>query len=131
MENEEPVPAISEEVVVPKGVKIKVKRSRKVEHTVLFEWTRTGEARLEAGYMGIVSGSIRAKIFQEEGRVATESETVEYEVELAGEKCSRYELKWIDIYRRGTVELQHKGASQMVPFKCKEKSQLEVMPGRA
>ncbi|HWQ70232.1 MAG TPA: hypothetical protein VN494_09855 [Patescibacteria group bacterium] len=125
---EERLPAATEEVRVPKGVKIKVKRSRTVEHTVEIDWTATGEARFEAGFKQIVSGSLRGEISQKQGRAATESETVEYEIEIDGEKCSQYRLTWTDIWHKGTTELQHGGATHMVPFRYRERSELEVAP---
>lgn len=79
---EERVPAATEEVHLPKGVKIRVKRSRMVEHTVEVDWTIGGEAGIEAGFKSIVSGSIRGEVSQKQGHTATESETVEYEVEI-------------------------------------------------
>jgi hypothetical protein len=125
---EEHVPAATEEVHVPRGVKIKVKRSRTVEHTVEVDWTVAGEVHLEAGFKHIVSGSIRGEISQKQGRSATESETVEYEVEIDGEKGSQYRLKWTDIWRKGMAEFRYGGATHMAPFKYRERSELEVVP---
>jgi hypothetical protein len=125
---EERVPAATVEVHVPKGVKIKVKRSRTVEHTVEVDWAVAGEARLEAGFKQIVSGSIRGELSQKQGRSATESETVEYEVEIDGEKGRQYRLKWTDIWRKDTAEFRHGGATHMAPFRCRERSELEVVP---
>lgn len=125
---EERLPAATEEVRVPKGVRIKVKRSRTVEHTVEIDWTATGEVRFEAGFKQIVSGSLRGEISQKQGRTATESETVEYEIEIDGQKCSQYRLTWTDIWRKGTTEFQHGSATHMVPFRYRERSELEVMP---
>ena len=125
---EERVPAATEEVHVPKGVKIKVKRSRKVEHTLEVDWTVAGEARLEAGFKQILSGSIRGEISQKQGQSVTESETVEYEVEIDGEKGCRYRLIWTDIWRKGIAEFSHGSATHMAPFRYRERSELEVVP---
>jgi hypothetical protein len=125
---EERVPAVTEEVYVPKGVKIKVKRSRTVEHTVEVDWAVVGEARLEAGIKQIMSGSIRSEISQKQGLSATESETVEYEVEIVGENICRSQLKWTDIWRKGVAEFMHSGITRVAPFRYRERSELEVVP---
>ena len=124
----ERIPAATEEGHVPKGVKIKVKRSRTVEHTVEVNWTITGEARLEAGFKQILSGSIRGEISRQQGQSAVESETVEYEVELDGEKGLRYRLQWTDIWRNGTAEFLHGGVTHQTPFRYRERSELAVLP---
>jgi hypothetical protein len=124
---EERIPAATEAVHVPKGVKIRVKRSRVVEHTVEVDWTVGGEASLEVGFKSIVSGSIRGEVSQKQGRTTTESETVEYEVEIDGDQSSSYSLRWTDIWCKGAAEFMQGGAIRRVPFRYRDRSELEVL----
>ena len=124
---EERVSAATEAVHVPKGVKIRVKRSRVVEHTVEVDWTVGGEASIEVGFKSIVSGSIRGEVSQKQGRTTTESETVEYEVEIDGDQSSSYTLRWTDIWCKGLAEFIHGGAIRRVPFRYRDRSELEVL----
>ncbi|HEV3201233.1 MAG TPA: hypothetical protein VGZ73_25200 [Bryobacteraceae bacterium] len=128
---EERVPAATEDIHLPKGVKIKVKRSRMVEHTVEVDWTVAGQAQVDAGFKQILSGSIRGEVSHKQGRTATESETVEYEVELDGEKCSPYRLCWTDIWRKGTAEFRRGGTTRIVPFRYRDRSELAVVEAAA
>lgn len=125
---EERVPAARETVMVPRGVTVKVKRARTVEHTVEVDWSVTGELRVEAGFKQLLSGSIRGEISRKQGRSATESESMEYEVELKGETCEQYQLSWSDIWRKGIVEFQHKGRTLFAPLRFRERAELDVVP---
>lgn len=125
---EQRIPAATEEVRVPSGVKIKVRRSRTVEHTVEVEWDLAGEVRLEAGFKQVISSSIRGEMSHRKGASATERETVEYEVEIDGQKGSQYQLQWTDVWRSGTVEFRLGGETCLTPFRYRDRSELEVWP---
>lgn len=127
-ETEERVPAATEEIHVPIGVTIKVKRSRTVEHTVEVEWQLTGEIRIEAGVKQILAGSIRGEISRKQGTSSKASETIEYEIELKGEASSEYRLVWTDIWRKGTAEFEHEHTTYLVPFRYKQRAELDVVP---
>jgi hypothetical protein len=58
----------SETVFVPLGVKITVKRSRTVEHTVDVSWHDLKGGSLNLGLEGIIGISIRSKIEKQKGR---------------------------------------------------------------
>lgn len=123
----ERIPATTEEVRVPPGVTVKVKRSRTFEHTVEIDWNIAGAASLDVGLKQVLGGSIRGEISRTQRSGDKESETVEYEVELKGDTSTRYQLIWTDIWRSGTAELQKGRGTEVLPFRYREKTELEVV----
>jgi hypothetical protein len=119
---------LSEEVSVPPGVTIKVKRSRTIEHSVDVNWRASGGGSINAGFKPLLSASIRGEIEKVQGRAYQESETIEYEVALNGEKSTRYKLNWTDVWRRGVAEYRDGGVTHVVPFRFREWAELEVLP---
>lgn len=117
----------SETVFVPPGVKITVKRSRTVEHTVDVSWGDLKGGSLDLGLKDIFGISIKGEIEKKRGRSYKESETIEYEVELNGEKVSQYNLVWTDIWCKGFIELTINNTTQMLPFRFRDSSELEVI----
>lgn len=118
----------SETVLVPSGVKITVKRSRTIEHTVDISWRELKGGGIDLGFEGIIGISIRGEIEKQKGRSYKESETIEYEVELNGEKVSQYNLVWTDIWCKGFIEMTVNDMTQIVPFRFRDSSELEVIP---
>lgn len=126
-EREVRVPAAIETIHVPKGVTVKVKRSRSVEHTVEVDWNVVGSAQIDAGFKAILSGSIKGEISKKQGRSTSETEEMEYEVELDGKECNQYQLSWTDVWRDGTVEFMHEGRSSVAQFRYHERAELDVV----
>jgi hypothetical protein len=124
----ESIQTTSEEVSVPPGVTIKVKRSRTIEHTVDIDWQVSGGISIESGIKPIISASIRGEIGQRQGRTYQESETLEYEVALNGETSTRYRLIWTDVWRKGVAEFQIGYRTQVLPFRFREWTKLDVHP---
>jgi hypothetical protein len=118
----------SEEVSVPPGVTIKVKRSRTIEHTVDIDWHISGGINIDSGFKPIISASIRGEIGQSQGRAYRETETLEYEVALSGEITTRYRLTWTDVWRKGVAEFRMDSTTQALPFRFREWTKLEVYP---
>jgi hypothetical protein len=123
----ERVQVATEELNVPLGVTVKVKRSRTVEHTVDVTWRLSGGGNVEAGLRQIVTASVRGEIERVKGCAYQQSETVEYEVELSGDRSDRYKLIWTDVWRKGTVQFQQGGTTQVSPFRFRERAELEVI----
>lgn len=124
----EEIQTASEEVSVPAGVTIKVKRSRTIEHTVSIDWQLTSNVSVESGFKPFISASIRGEIGQAQGRTYQESETLEYEVALSGETNTRYRLTWTDVWRKGMAEFQIGKDNQVLPFRFREWTKLDVFP---
>ena len=75
--------SVATEVVrAPRGVIIKVSRSRTVEHSVAVSWRR--EIGTEIGFQQFIKASIREELERRLGRTYQETETIAYEVELNG-----------------------------------------------
>ena len=109
------------------GVKIKVSRSRTIEHLVDINWRTSKSGNLDIGLKGIISASISGEVEQMRGQSNKKIETVNYEVELNGEKHNRYKLIWTDIWCKGIVEFRKDNITQTLPFKYLEKAELEVV----
>jgi hypothetical protein len=124
----ESIQSASEEVSVPPGVTIKVKRSRTIEHTVDIDWQMSGGINIDSGFKPIISASVRGEIGQRQGRTYQESETLEYEVALNGETSTRYRLIWTDMWRKGVAEFQIGYRTQVLPFRFREWTKLDVYP---
>ena len=122
------ITALTEDVHVPPGVNIIVKRSRTIEHSVEVDWSIAGEGRLDIGIKQILSGSIRSEIIKKQGHSYKESETIGYEIELNGETSSQFKLIWTDVWRKGTAQFTHNGETHFAPFRFKEQTELEVVP---
>ena len=120
--------SMSEEVSVPPGVNKKVKRSRTIEHTVDVNWRISGSGSIDIGFRPVLSSTIRSEIEREQGRTYQQSETLEYEVALNGEKSTRYKLTWTDVWRKGVAEFPQGNTIQRLPFRFREWAELEVFP---
>jgi hypothetical protein len=75
---------------VPKGVSVKIKRSRTIEHTVQLTLQSSTEGEVSVGFWDVLQSSIRAKLEEQHSREFRETETVEYEVELRGDVSTRF-----------------------------------------
>ena len=120
---------LSEEVNVPDGVKVTVKRSRTIARTGKYSMGGLGGIDANVGIKNIVDTSVRWEIKQIKGEDFKESETIEYEIELNGEKSNRYKLIWIDTWRKGSVELREKSTeiqTYFIPFEFVKKGELHV-----
>ncbi len=120
--------AASEVVDVPKGVVIKVKRVRTIEHTVNIEWGTTITGKGEAGFLNFVSASIQGEIQRVKGYVSQQSESTEYEITLDGEKYNQYKLVWIDVWVNGTADIRDSHGSYTQPFQFRDRTELKVFP---
>jgi hypothetical protein len=120
----------TEQVRVPMGVTIKVRRSRAFEHTLEIDGKSTAEGTLGVGAMGVFHGSVRLAIEQHQGRAYQERESIEYEVELNGNQNSSYSLTWEDVWQFGHVEIQQDArGTQVLPIRFRESTELHVLPG--
>jgi hypothetical protein len=117
--------ATTEEVRVPSGVTIKVQRSRTVEHSIVIEWR--GGIEVHAGLEQVLSVSIRGEIERKEGRTYQQSETRGYEIDLSGDRSNQYRLIWTDVWRKGLVQLQNGNETTVLPFRFRERTELEVV----
>ncbi len=124
----ERITAVTEDVHVPPGVNIIVKRSRTIEHSVEIDWSIAGEGCLDIGIKQILGGSIRSEIIKKQGHSHKESETIGYEIRLNGETSSQFKLVWTDVWRKGTAQFTYKGVTRFAPFRFKEQTELEVIP---
>lgn len=129
--NPEPqrVKAATEKVTAPEGVRIKVRRARTVEHTLDLRSERTEARTVSFEGLETVSRSIHRKIQESSGKSYSESETQEYEVEVDGRQAREHTLVWFDRWRTGTVCFHHSGETKKVPFRFREQTELEVVPG--
>lgn len=125
--NLEKVQVNAEKINVPNGVIVKVKRSRTIEHTVDVNWQTSGGINIDAGLKQLISASIYGELEYSKGQSIQKSETIEYEVELNGDKSNKYKLVWIDIWQKGIVEFQNNTLTA-IPFQFRERSELTVAP---
>lgn len=120
--------AATEMVQIPQGVTAKVKRSRTIEHSVNLSTTEGLETSSTHVYTEFLSQSVKKEIEQKHGRGYSESETVEYEVELDGNQSASYTLLWIDSFCKGTIEYSHSNRINRVPFRFRTQTDLQVTP---
>jgi tyrosine-protein phosphatase YwqE len=118
----------TEKIDVPNGVNVKVKRSRTIEHTIDVNWSVVGSMNIDIGLKQIISASIYGQLEQSKGQTFQQSETLEYEVALNGDKSNRYKLTWVDLWKKGTVEFQNGSSTVMIPFQIRELTELKVVP---
>ena len=126
--NEVKSQAASEIIDVPKGVIVKVKRVRIVEHSVNIEWSSAITGKGEVGIKQLVSASIQGEIQRVKGYVLQQTESMEYEITLDGEKHPQYQLMWMDVWLKGIAEIQESGNSYQQPFQFRDRAELKVIP---
>lgn len=114
----EPVPmGGTEEVWVPAGVQQEITLSRQIEYSVQINWKVSGGGSIDMGYRPLVESSIYGEFERGSGHQHKQSEIVTQKVKLDGENTGvRYEVIWVEMWRKGTVELQQGSTTQMVPF---------------
>jgi hypothetical protein len=126
------IEAAGEEVHIPQGVSVSIKRSRTITHSVEITESEKLDAGLEASFtgshLGILKATISSEIQKQTGTQFQESETVEHQINLSGDKCQNYKLVWADFVRSGTVEVDSKGTRGKVPFTWRERTELQVVP---
>jgi hypothetical protein len=128
----ERIEAATEEIHVPAGVNVTVKRSRTMKHGVEITRTETHSDEIEAGLkiasLELLKATIKTEVQTQSGRSWEETETVEYEVSLSGDKSLAYKLAWADLMRVGTVEIHQDGETTTLPFSCRERTEMDVIP---
>jgi len=120
--------AASEVVNVPKGVVVKVKRVRIVEHSVNIEWSSAITGKGEVGIKQLVSASIQGEIQRVKGYALQQTESMEYEITLDGEKHPQYQLVWMDVWLKGIAEIQEGINSYEQPFQFRDRAELKIVP---
>ncbi len=120
--------AASEVIDIPKGVTIRVKRTRTVEHTISIEWSATIAGKGEIGIKQLVSASIQGEIQRVKGYESQQSETMEYEVTLDGDKHTQYKLIWMDVWLKGIAEIQDGNINHQQLFQFRDRAELKVVP---
>lgn len=123
------VEVASEEVEIDRGVQVKIKKSRTIQHDVGFETTARLEIEIEAKgglWLAEVRGQVKGEIGAKSGRKYTDSETVEQEVSLDGNINTKYKLVWIEKYRTGKSVIIQDGKQIDLPFKFREGADLLI-----
>ncbi|MEA5079222.1 MAG: hypothetical protein VB013_11695 [Anaerolineaceae bacterium] len=119
----------SEEITIPKGVVVKVKRSRTIEHEVSIEWDNKTLIDFSVGIKEIISTKISTDIGNSHMENFRRSQTNEYEVELDGNVSNNYKLIWYDVWLIGSAEVKNeKNSTSILPFKLRSQTVLEVVP---
>ena len=128
----EKVQVSEENVHVPPGVDIIIRRTRTVEHTLEIGDTTSTSTSSESGMQlaGLldVKGSIEKAIEKQQNKTYSESEAMEYEVHLHGEptKTSTYCLIWTECWRTGAASVQQGPNVTTTRIRFKESAELEV-----
>jgi hypothetical protein len=131
LENDREEEAVATEYIdTPPGTSITVRRSRNIQHTISLEDRVTGGLSVGFNITQVIDASIKTEIERKTGRSFTQSETVEHEVTLSGEYSNKYTLCWVDIWRKGIVEVHQNEKVQVLPFKIRESTVLRVLPGK-
>lgn len=129
----ERVEAAAEEVSVPAGVTVTVKRSRTIRRNVEVIVQRVEGHKAEVGFkvgqLDILRATIQNELRRQTGQSLEATETIEYEVSLDGDKSSRYRLVWADLVRHGSVGIREAGRERRLPFRARERTELRVVAG--
>jgi len=126
------IEAAREEIHIPKGVSVTVKRSRTITHAVEIANNETSGVQVEAGlnaaHIDVLKATVKSEIQKQTGIRFEESETIEHEITLNGAETQNYTLLWADFVRRGIVEINAHGAKSNLPFNWRERTELQVVP---
>lgn len=116
------IPVAKEEVEIPPGVKVKVRRNKTVSRSIELENRSSSGGSSGVTIKGLIEASVQHRFEQVTGSSFHESETVDYEVELDGNKATRYYLEWIEVWREGLAKLD----MSETRFRIRERVELEV-----
>lgn len=119
------VEASTEIIKVVPGVTTNIKRSRTLEHKVIFSSNdeRGNSISSKNEFLDIeVKNNIESLL----GREFRQTETIEQEVRLDGNVNRQYKLIWYDKIRTGVVEYQQQSEVIRVRFQFKEWAELRV-----
>jgi len=126
------IEAAGEEIHIPEGVSVTIKRARTITHAVEITTSEKRDSELEASFtgthLGILKATITNEIQKQTGIRFEESETVEHQITLSGDKSQNYRLVWADFVRSGIVEINAKGNRTALPFNWRERTELQVVP---
>lgn len=127
----ERVEAAVEEIHVPPGVMVTVKRSRTIKRTVEVVLQQVEghkvDAGLSFGQLDILRATIHNELRRQTGQSLEEAETIEYEVTLDGNKSTTYSLVWADLVRHGSIAIRQEGQERRLPFHARERTELHVV----
>ncbi|MCP4403560.1 MAG: hypothetical protein GY801_40425, partial [bacterium] len=118
----------TEEVNVPHGVTIRVKRSRSIEHTLEIDWKTGFDMTTSASLLDMLKAELHFELENRTTKKVGEIETIEYEVELTGKQNLSYCLSWTDVWRTGHLIVGDSGKTSIHPLRFREKSELSVTP---
>lgn len=125
------VEAATEEIHVPAGVTVNVRRTRSIKRAVELTQSETNsgtvESGLKFGQLGIITATVQNEIRKQTGRRFEEIETIDYEIGLSGDNSESYTLVWADFMRRGIVEIREGEKTTELPFRCRERTELQVV----
>jgi len=123
--------AAAEEVHVPAGVTVSIKRSRSIKRNVEIQTQQVEGEKLEVGLkfgqIDIIRATIHNEIRRQTSQSLEKTETIEYEVTLDGSKSTKYNLVWADLIRHGSVLVKQEGLEFKFPFSVRERTELHVV----
>lgn len=128
-ESNVPYEVSSELVEVVEGAKVRIKRSRTIEHTIDVNLNRIVEMGVEIEgelYSVEISGAIKKEISKKQGQEIKQIESIEQEVELDGNVNQKFKLVWYDILRTGKADFMYENKKISIPFQYKESAELRV-----
>jgi Ricin-type beta-trefoil lectin domain-like len=123
----------SEEVEVPAGAKLTLRRSKTIDHTVSVTWRAGAELGVEGALRTdwVTAGAeirtqIRARVESTTGQTWAVSETKEQTVEVDGAVLRRARIVWTDKLRKGNAIVKLNGTDYEIPFEFREGTDLKV-----
>jgi len=126
------VEAAREEIHLTEGASVTVRRSRTISHAVEVTESETRSTQFEAGlkfaHLDTLKATVKREIQKQMGSRFEESETVEHQITLSGEKKQNYVLSWTDFLRSGFVEVNSPEAKSRIPFTWRERTELNILP---
>ena len=118
--------ATSEIVQIPAGSVLTITRTRTIEHSVNLDATGSLSSGLNVAILDWLRGAIHVELEGRLGKSIKQSETLQHEIVLDGNKASTYRLVWYDRIRTGTARFNHQNTMREIGFKFKEWEDLEV-----
>lgn len=118
----------SEIIEIPTGAVFRIKRARSIDHTVDLQLDTAIHGELSLDVLSWLRASVQGQVERTVGHGFKESETIEHEITLDGNKGRRYKLTWHGNFLVGTAKLKQNSIEESIPFRIKISEDFSAVP---
>jgi hypothetical protein len=118
----------SEWAEIPPGGIFRSKRSRTIEHEVVLELDTALHGELSVDKLEFIKASIKGQLETKLGQTFKQTETVEKEISLDGNRAHKYKITWYGRFVTGHSKVGFDNANYVLPFKFLQEEEFSAVP---